>query len=192
MNNSSKILGTYSAAGNPFARRATPTRWERLDFGKYRNKNWTLPQLLVHDPDCFFWYCDNRAFDHNPALRRQAQILDTRATSIRIPQRGPERCVVNYNFYSDGSCTGFDILPESRLLRQGYRITAQDLYIDMSVPYMARHYDKKGNRLFLRSLKFHLFGDSSFPMTKKRCEAFFDNDKNFHLNDLPDSDNSPE
>jgi hypothetical protein len=29
--------------------------WEIIDFGKFKGKNKTLPQILFNDPDWFFW-----------------------------------------------------------------------------------------------------------------------------------------
>jgi hypothetical protein len=187
MSNSPTTPASSQPARDPFAKNPAPTPWVLLRFGRYKSKRWSLPQVIFHDPDYFFWNYDDGAFQWSSTLWRQAQILDAKATSIRIPQRGPERRVVSYNHCSDGSCTGFNILPESRLLDQGYSITSQNRCIDMSVPYVARSYDKRSNRLFLQSLKSHLFGEESFPMTKKRCEAFFDNDRNFHRNGSPES-----
>ncbi len=47
------------------------------------------------------------------------------------------------------------------------------------VPRSVKTYDKLSYRLFLKDLKFYLFGSSSYKMTKKRCEAFFDDDQPF-------------
>jgi len=51
----------------------------------------------------------------------------------------------------------------------------------MSVPKILAKYDKSGYKNFLAQMKFILFGDSRIYMTQRRCEEFFDDDKNFDL-----------
>ena len=55
--------------------------------------------------------------------------------------------------------------------------------IDLSIPRLCYKYDKKGNREFLHDVKLHLFGSSSYKMTKRRCEEFFEDDSNFVLDE---------
>jgi hypothetical protein len=144
--------------------------WSPLNFGRYRDK--TLPQILFSDPDWFFWACEHDVFQSHPEYYRQASVLKAKATSIKIPQAGPEAQEVEYTFAPEG-CVGFSLVSSSRAWH----------HIDMSVPHRHANYDKLGGKLFLRSLKGYLFRNSRRRMTRARCEAFFNDDNNFLLND---------
>lgn len=154
--------------------------WSPLRFGKHKGK--TLPQVLFHDPEWFFWaYEDERLFkDSPPMLRREADTLYARARSIRIPQNGSETRVVEYEFYpgTEKFC-GFEIVEESRPRHEGSTGTSRSTHIDMSIPRRQADYDKLGFKLLVDELKQVFFGDSEWRMTKGRCEAFFDDAANF-------------
>jgi hypothetical protein len=138
---------------------------------------------LFTDPDWFFWACETGVFNSRPALRDEADMIHAKATSIKVPQSGDEPRLVEYNFYPDGhTSVGFDIVEESRPPHEGSTPTQRAGFIDMRIPRQQREYDKLGYKLFLKSLKFALFGGESARMTKKRCEDFFDNEDNFHRN----------
>jgi hypothetical protein len=155
--------------------------WTPLWFGRHSGK--TLPQVLFTDPDYFFWACEDGVFEDKRSLRREAAILQTKATSIRIPQQSDEPLQVEYNFYySDHTSVGFHIVPSSQPLHEGSTPTERADHIDMSIPRRQKGYDKLGYRIFLRSLRFYLFGSESARMSRRRCEEFFDDDTNFHRN----------
>lgn len=156
-------------------------KWTPLIFGKHQGK--TLPQVLLHDPDWFFWAWGREVFDDSSVYHYQAVVAHAKATSIRIPSRGSGPLVVEYKFYPDGTCVGFDLVPDDRPAHQGSTRTTRSDHIDMSIPHRAAPYDKTGNRLFLRSLKSCLFGDPAARMTRERCEAFFNDERNFKRND---------
>jgi len=40
-----------------------------------------------------------------------------------------------------------------------------------------------GGKIMLKALKRHVFGDPKVKFTRERCEAFFDDDRNFVLGD---------
>jgi hypothetical protein len=61
--------------------------WSDLTFGKYKGKS--LPQIVLRDPDYFFWGVDKGAFD-KPGFEEQAYILDGRACNVKIPKPRPE------------------------------------------------------------------------------------------------------
>jgi hypothetical protein len=155
--------------------------WTPLTFGKHSGKS--LPQILLHDPDWFFYLWDKGAFEAPSRFSREAAIIHAKATSIRPTPAGAETPEVEYNFAPDGGCVGFDLVPASRGRHQGSTRTERGLCIDLSVPHRHRNYDKIGGRLFLRSLKACLFGSSQVRMTRERCEGFFDDADNFFLND---------
>jgi hypothetical protein len=69
--------------------------WSKLEFGKHDGK--TLPQVVLSDPDWFFWAIDNGVFDHiPPALRAEAKHVLRKATRIKIPKPDPENWQIKY------------------------------------------------------------------------------------------------
>jgi hypothetical protein len=156
--------------------------WTPLPFG--RHKGSTLPKLLFSDPDYFFWAYEAEAFSkYGLRLKDEADRIYLKATSIRIPQSGPNRLRVEYRFfYNDFTSVGFDLVEENRAPHTGSTPTQRADYIDMSIPRQHKGYDKLGYRIFLRSLKFCLFGSESARVTQQRAESFFDDDSNFHRN----------
>jgi hypothetical protein len=42
-----------------------------------------------------------------------------------------------------------------------------------------RSYDKTGGKFLVGAVKYRYFGDSSYRMTQKRLETFFENEANF-------------
>ncbi len=156
--------------------------WTPLNFSPYEGK--TLPQVLFKDPDFFFWAHEKGIFgQYGDDLKREAERIHAKSTSIRIPQAGPNRLLVEYRFrYGGGTFVGFDLVPEDRPPHEGSTPTFRASHIDMSVPRGQKGYDKQGYRMFLRSLKHWLFGDAGVRMTRQRCEEFFDDESNFLRN----------
>lgn len=157
--------------------------WTPLTFGKHEGK--TLPQILFTDPDWFFWACEAGAFqNHGLELQAEAERIHAKATSIRIPQTGPDRLHVEYLLSENTSaCIGL------RIVGENYRDPAPDPlsteradHIDLSYPRQLRGYDKGRYKVFISSFKHHYFGNASATMTRQRCEAFFDDGSNFHNN----------
>jgi hypothetical protein len=156
--------------------------WTPLRFGRHISK--TLPQIMFSDPDYFFWAYEDGVFNkYGRQLQAEAERIHAKATSIRIPQTGPEPLQVEYIFYySNHTSVGFELVEESRPRHEGSSPTQRAKHIDMSVPRRQRDYDKLGYRIFIGSLKHCLFGNESARMTRQRCESFFDDDSNFHRN----------
>jgi hypothetical protein len=149
-------------------------KWSLVNFGKYKGK--TLPQIMFLDPDWFFWAYENGAFK----AHRLAEAIEIykRARSIRVPQSGEEKKVVEYVI--DKPTGKFGTI---RLTTQPKGPSSIDTsqVIDMSFPRRISPHDKFGYQTFILVLKRILFGSSGYKMTKKRCEDFFDNDANFLL-----------
>ncbi|MGA2248686.1 MAG: hypothetical protein ABSH48_27340 [Verrucomicrobiota bacterium] len=155
--------------------------WTPLTFSR-KHKGESIPEVLFHDPDWFFWAWDQGVFKASSAYHFEAVIAHARATSIRVPQVGEALLLVEYNFNPDGTCIGFDLVPADRPQHQGSTCTQRSEHIDLSVPHQVAHYDKLGNRIFLRSVKSCLFGDPATRMTRQRCEAFFNDTRHFIRN----------
>ncbi|HEV2392687.1 MAG TPA: hypothetical protein VG146_10030 [Verrucomicrobiae bacterium] len=152
--------------------------WLELTFGKHKGK--TLPQIIFSDPDYFFWAMEEGVFHHKGGLERQAQEIYRKATSIKVPALGDEEHVAEYAVHPGmRGCVGIELVPCSRPQHQGSTQTFRKPVIDMSVPRQLADYDKLGYRIFIRSLKFYLFGDEHCRLTKQVCERFFDDPNNF-------------
>jgi len=154
--------------------------WTKIDFGK-EHKGKTLPQVLFTDPDWFFWNIKNHKFGNNgPGLDREAIYLNAKARRIRIPQDKFKDHVAVYKIHQPtGKFGRLDLSTRSELVDQQSDVFQVMDVFDLSVPNQISNYDKTGNRNFLSSLKYYLFGDASYHMTKKRCEKFFEDDMNF-------------
>jgi hypothetical protein len=152
--------------------------WTILRFGKHRGQ--TLPQVLFHDPDWFFWAWENHVFDRRgPALKAEADELCLRATRIKPPPKeGEPTRVVEYALL-DGKVRGFEIVPEGRGAHRGGAPTFRRRVIDLSLAHQYAPYDKLGGEILVALLKECLFGSRSVRMTRDRCEQFFEDDRHF-------------
>ena len=81
--------------------------WSTVTFGKCRCN--TLPQILVLNPDWFFWSL-SRLYGR---LVAEANTLAERATRIAIPKKKPRNWQVEYHFEDDDRFCGFDIVKAS-------------------------------------------------------------------------------
>lgn len=68
--------------------------WTVVNFGKYKGKNKTLPQIVFDDPDWFFWALGVGAFCG--PLEAEADRLADRAQRIRIPDPDWRDLVAEY------------------------------------------------------------------------------------------------
>jgi hypothetical protein len=153
--------------------------WSNLTFGKYKSKS--LPQVILHDPDYFFWGCEKGIFDRDGFLE-QAYILEGRACNIRIPRPSPQEWRVLYYTDGNGRFAGFDIVNQAEDSAQLDSIEMwREDRLDLSVARRFKSYDKLGGKVLLRKFKCHFFGSASIRLTKQRCEEFFSNKDNFVL-----------
>lgn len=158
--------------------------WTVINFGKYskyRCKK-TLPQLLFHNPDYFFWGHEEKAFVKHGFSQTEVEELYAKATNIKVPQIYEDRTLAEYHFQdSDHSFVEMHLVSKAELTwPNSYRLDV----IDMSVPWKHSNYDKSGYNNLLSSLRHNLFGSTSCKMTKKRCEEFFSNDDNFVMSEV--------
>ena len=150
--------------------------WSIVQFGKHKGKS--LPQILFHDPDWFFWFYEQGNFDG--VLQVEAQELVVKAKNIKIPKAHGKDTVAEYVIHPHtNNFAAFNLVPRTQPAHVGASITFRLPVIDLSVPREYAPYDKFGYRLFLKQLKHYLFGNSSRRMTRKRCEEFFDDDGHF-------------
>lgn len=160
--------------------------WSILNFGRYKHKM-SLPEVVLHDPDYFFWASDTRAF-HRRGFP-EAGGLAEKARYIKIPKPDGEHWGVEYNFVC-----GTDIFQGFKLAQGpvtvGSEAFAEMVFggpimeelpscLDLSIVYRRKRHDKVGNERLLRDFKLHYFGNEHTNLSREECEAFFDNAANF-------------
>lgn len=148
--------------------------WSIVDFGKFKGNGLTIPQIVLKDPDWFFWAVSNDAFKERQAI--EAKDVASKAGHIKINEPNPSDWKVEYLFL-DGKFAQFSIVPRNHPSHVGSSKPIYGAHLDFKVPRQARNYDKLGYRHFLSTFKYHWFDNKNF--TKKRCEAFFSNEDNF-------------
>jgi hypothetical protein len=153
-------------------------QWSILTFGKHKGK--TLVQILVKDPDWFFWACKNVPL--TGTLKDEADDLYRKATSIRIPDCNGKKMTVMYHpHYRDGSLANITILEKQAEYFFLHDKIVSDRF-DMEMPFRLKHYDKFGGKMVVRFLKSHILGiKENEKLTKKICEKFFSNNDNFDI-----------
>lgn len=155
-------------------------RWTKLWFGKHKDK--TLPQVLFSDPDWFFHAVETNIFGNKGRLAAEAKEIDKKVRNIRIPDKEGKDLVVEYGLHPSTHKFGdLELVPRNRPKYDGAAITERMDVIDLSYPGKFALYDKGGYKILLSFIKKYLFGGSSYRMTRRRCEAFFDDDGNFKL-----------
>lgn len=153
-------------------------RWTIVNFGKHKGK--TLPQILFSDPDWFFWAIDEGVFTNKGVLNREATELNIKARNIRIPSRHGLNMKAEYIIHRPTmKFSRMELVPAIRPQHEGASPTFRKDVIDLSVHRQIVPYDKRGCTHMLSSAKFYLFGSESAHMTRKRCEDFFADPKNF-------------
>jgi uncharacterized protein (DUF3820 family) len=140
--------------------------WSVVPFGKYRGK--TLPQIIVRDLDWFFWVVPKLY----GKLGNEAQDLAQKARAIKIPKS----VEVEYRYEMDRRFCGFAFV-EANSARYSRWVTRLP-YLDLSWPLRRKKYDKRAARIMIRDFRIHYFGEHKW-LTKKRCEEFFGNGRNF-------------
>jgi hypothetical protein len=144
--------------------------WTTLNFGTHKGKS--LPQVIISDPDWFFWAVASGVFEGRFAA--EAEDLVEKATAIKIPKSNPDRWRVEYRYEDRGSFLGFEFV--RRNSHCGHHLTRLP-HLDLSCVRRGKAYDKKGCRNFKRDFRRFCLGKKS--ATKRRCEEFFGNSKNF-------------
>jgi hypothetical protein len=148
--------------------------WVTLAFGRHVGK--TLPQIILSDADWVFWAVNQGAFKGR--LANQATKLVERARAIKIPKRNPKRWQVEYSYDDTGGFLGFQFVKADMPWPYGRRSIRRLPYLDLMYVRRGKAYDKRGCRKLLRDFRHHYFGDKT-RLTKRRCEQFFSNKKNF-------------
>lgn len=152
--------------------------WSTVNFGKHTGK--TLPQIVFDDPDWFFWAVEQKTC-FKGSLKREAQEIDAKARTIRIPNNLAGSLKAEYVVHPPTSkFSHMQIVPTSQPQHQGSSPTFRKDVIDLSVPREIASYDKRGCKNLLSSVKAVLFGSKPVRMTRALCDGFFDDPANFY------------
>ena len=155
--------------------------WTPLWFSKGRHKGKTLPRIVLSDPDWFFWAYDEGVFENKgDRLRREAREVFDKSTHIKIPKPDPKNWTVEYDIHPGvGKFLRFSVVKKTHPRHAGSTPTLRDDCIDMSYSWHIKGYDNMGGKLFIKSLKYYVFGSSNYRFSKKRCEDFFNDTRIF-------------
>lgn len=155
--------------------------WSSINFGKYRDKEKSLPQIIFSDPDWFFWAYENNAFEGKGSIKKQAEDIYKKVQNIKIPNQSLEK-ELHAEYYIHRPTmkfSHFKIVPANQSCHEGSSPTIRLDRIDMSVPRKIAQYDKLGYKTMIKCIKQHIFLNPGKRLTKKLCEDFFDNEDNF-------------
>ena len=143
--------------------------WTVVQFGKYEGK--TLPEIIMKDPDWFFWMLSK----FNGKLAKEAEDLARKARAIKIPKGKGKKILVEYQYDIDDRFCGFELVEASSWQ---YWRSLRLPHLDLTWPLREKKYNKRGGRFMIKDFRRHYFGENK-RLTKKRCERFFSDDKNF-------------
>jgi hypothetical protein len=150
--------------------------WSEVDFGKkWRGKGFTLPQIVLKDPDWVFHIAEKDRFPDR--LRRDFQTVVRRASKIRLPPKLAHTHCVQYLIWRDGTLSSVRLIPSDTPQDGWWGNEIRLSYLHLGAAHCLRPYDKGGSRRILAKFKHHWFEDRSF--TKPRAETFFANPANF-------------
>ncbi len=156
------------------------TDWRTINWGKYKGKNKSLPQIVLNDPDWFYYMYTNGRFNYSKIVQHQADVIARLARNIRIPKNEDGQLVIEYVFRFSFLFDDFHIIHRRDIGNNGGdAILDYKNVIDLSVPYRYGNYDKLGGRIMTSGVKELYF--QGRPFTKQRCEEFFSSPENFVL-----------
>jgi hypothetical protein len=145
--------------------------WSKLNFGK--NVGRTLPQVVLSDPNWFFWAHRKGIFYGRLAI--EAKIVAARATHIRIPKPHRKRWQVEYHWDREGRFLGFDFVKTKSSF---YHPLFNRLpHLDLAYIRRGSVHDIRDCRQLIRDFRYLYF--EGLNLTKGRCEEFFEADENF-------------
>ncbi|TBF87945.1 hypothetical protein ELG72_37895 [Rhizobium leguminosarum] len=147
-----------------------------MPIGKHKGK--TLPQILLTDPDYFFWAMEQDDFFRGH-LATEAKDIHRKARRIKIPKPDPDNWRVEYFLSPDGKFAHFDIVESNRPPHVGSSRTSRAATLDFAYVRQTKDYDKLGYKLFIKSFKYFYFDSETARLSQSKCEAFFDEPSNF-------------
>lgn len=142
--------------------------WTVVKFGKHAGK--TLPQIILSDPKWFFWAAN---ILYGP-LATEAELLVRRARNIKIPKPSPTRWVVEFRRDRDGRFLGIDIVKADS---HAHSLFERLPYLDLAFVRRGNVHDTRDCRRVIFDFRRLYFG--GLNLTKRRCEALFEDESNF-------------
>src|SRR5258708_4944737 len=143
-------------------------KWTMLKFGRHEGR--TLPQVVLSDPNWFFWAADILYGQ----LATEAEILERQARNIKIPRPNPKKWAVEYRRDRDDRFLGFDIVKADSHV---HLLFDRSPHLDLAYVRRGNVHDTRDCRRVIRDFR-RLYFDG-LNLTKQRCEEFFDNERNF-------------
>ena len=151
--------------------------WSIIKFGKYESKS--LPEVILHDPDWFFWAVEEHVFNKYPGLLPEARDLSYKACHIKIPKQNPHDWRIRYIAMPDGKFADFQIIEAATPLSHDSPTMWRHGHLDLAVPRSLERFDKLGCKLLLKRFKHYFLGSTEARLTKQWCESFFASSNNF-------------
>jgi hypothetical protein len=147
--------------------------WTPLNFGKHSGR--TLPQIVLSDPNWFFWAVSKGVFHGRLEFEGEADVLALRARNIRIPKRQPKEWEVEYRWDRDGRFLGFNFVKA----KGSFHHPLFSRLPHLNLAYIRREsvHDIRDCRQLIRDFRCLYF--EGLNLTKGRCEQFFGNEQNF-------------
>jgi hypothetical protein len=130
-----------------------------------------LPEIILTDPDWFFWAVPKLY----GRLGEEARNLAQKARTIKIPKPYGKKLQVEYRYDCDQGFCGFAFV---RADSAHSRWTTRLPHLDLALPLRRKAYDTRAGRIMIAAFRRLYFGKHK-RLTKKRCEEFFSNDANF-------------
>ena len=151
--------------------------WTVLGFGKHAGKS--LPQIVLKDPNWFFWAWKEGVFD-SQGLKAEATLIHRKAKRIRLNRRDGHLFQVEYLVdRGAGRLQAVRIVRVVPGLLDRLPTGRCTPYYDLSVPSQSTKYDKLAGMMIVAKFRKRVCGGAGLPMTRERCEAFFDDESNF-------------
>ncbi len=158
-------------------RDATKIKWSKLWFGKYSGK--TLPQILLFDPIWFYWLLFNGGFKNKgDKLIKEVIDLDRKSINIRIKKRKGIKMVIEYENFGSGKFGDAFFRPEDE--ESNGKRNYVDHVIDLSAGFFFSSEWNHGRRIATTQLEY-MFGENTLMLTRKECNDFFNDMKNFDM-----------
>ena len=145
--------------------------WSKLNFGKHAGR--TLPQVVLSDPNWFFWAISKDIFVGKFAS--EAKTIDHRARNIGIPKRNPKKWEVEYRWDRDGRFLGFGFIKAKAVFHA--RFSSYMPHLDLAYVRQGNIHDIRDCRVLIRD--FRCFYFKGLNLIKRRCEEFFEDEGNF-------------
>ena len=152
--------------------------WTTVTFGKHEGK--TLPQIAFSDPDWLRWAVNKGIFT-SKRLASEAKDVARKAQRIAIPKDKAGKKKVRYYFQpGTGRLGNIEIIDADRGPHSGSSSVVDSQGFDLFVASKHINYDKAGGKDVVNAVKYHVFGNGSTRITKKKAETFFDDPNNFY------------